>query len=511
MENSVALFLNGAPVYWHSIVIALAVLAALACASFLRAGQDSAPSDVWIVALAGFLPSMLIGRIYYCHFAQESFSDASEMYRLGAGGYALYGVMAGYLLTAVIFCKLTKKQLAPLLDAAAPAAALGIAIGRAASFFSGDDFGAAITNPELQRLPYAVYSESRGEWNLAVFSFEAISALVIFAVLMLLYLCRDSKAFCFRNGDIMLMFMFLYGIPQTVFESMRNDSLFLISLGFVRISQVISILMSTAVFAVFSIRSAKRGVTHLHVLGWFFCLTRIALAFWMEFCITAETAVRNYTIMSLCLMFYLFVGLALYFDGNAVEDETEERAALAVSRQENSYFSETPAPASAQADERCTDPESIRCDIAIRTHNILCEPSDYGFAPGSPGRYMVRIRPGTPGPRVAAAYPVISRAVINVRSGQVHLQDLFDLMGFELDCVSDYTADVPAGFYHVTMCVLYPASDNTADPRNIYIYFHPQHSGALYSCADDPCPDSSAHDHEQPAEPRQNRSRFNAH
>lgn len=471
MENSVAVFLNGAPVYWHSVIIAIAVAAAIACASLLRTGQTGSPSDIWSVALIGFLPAMLLGRVYYCYFAQESFSDRSEMYRLGMGGYALYGVMAGYLLTALIFCRLKKKKLAPLLDAIAPAAALGIAIGRAASYFSGDDFGVTINDPELQRFPYATYSESRGEWSFAVFVFEAITALVVFAVLMLLFSRRDSARFRYRDGDVMLMFAFLYGVPQTVFESMRNDSLFLISLGFVRISQVISILMATVVFVIFSIRSAKRGVTRLHVLGWFFCLTRIALAFWMEFCITNDTVVRNYTIMSLCLLFYIFVGLALYFDGSAA-DSAQPAAVPAAD------IAVVPSPQPQRAEpvqERL--PDDFRADVPIRTYNILREASGDDFSAGSSaGRYMVRLRAGVPGSRVRAAYPITAGAVINVRTGKVQLQDIFDLMGFDLDCVSDYSADMPNGLYHVTACVLYPGEDNTADPRNIYLYFSQQHS-----------------------------------
>jgi len=275
----------------------------------------------------------------------------------------------------------------------------------------------------------------------------------------------------------------------------------------VRISQVISILMSTAVFVIFSIRSAKRGVTHLHVLGWFFCLTRIALAFWMEFCITAETAVRNYTIMCLCLLFYMFVGLALYFDGNGEAEESEQPAAAAPAA---SAASTTVYPTAPQPAVRSSAPEDFRADIPIRTYNTLREDTGFDFGQETSGRYMVRIRIGEPGAKVRAAYPVTSRAVVSVRDNTIHLQDIFDLMGFDLDCTADYTAAVPDGFYHVTMCVVYPGGENTADPRNIYIYFVPQHTSggdipARHSSVD-PAPRSA----EPPAD-RPSRSRFTAH
>jgi len=317
MDNPVAIYWSGVSVYWHSVIIALAAAATLICASVLYKARGGSFVDIGLAALLGFIPSMELGRIYYCYFAQEGFSSSQEMYQLGKGGYALYGVMAGYMLTIWLYSILVKKKTAAMFDAIAPAAALGIAIGRFASYFSGDDFGRAVTDPEKQHFPIAVYSYSRNEWNLAVFSFEAIAALVVFIALLALFNQKGSKDFLYRDGDTALMFLLLYGIPQTVFESMRNDSLFLISLGFVRISQVISILLATLAFIIFCVRSGKKGLTNLHYIVWVLCLGCIALAFWMEFCITNETAVRNYTIMSLCLLFYMFIGLALYFDGSS--------------------------------------------------------------------------------------------------------------------------------------------------------------------------------------------------
>ncbi|MBR6708182.1 MAG: hypothetical protein IKL84_00725, partial [Clostridia bacterium] len=268
------------------------------------------------------------------------------------------------------------------------------------------------------------------------------------------------------------------------------------------------------VFVIFSIRSARRGITHLHVLGWFFCLTRIALAFWMEFCITAETAVRNYTIMSLCLLFYMFAGLALYFDGNAADGAEETTSAPAGQPSAEAYFAAAAAPVQAEAAD--VVPEDFRADIPIRTHNILSPSAEDYFGSTASGRYMVRIRRGNPGARVRAAYPEISRAVINVRGGSVHLQDIFDLMGADLECVSDYTAQVPDGVYHVTMCFTYPGGEVAADPRNIYLCFAPQHSGgtqgvsAEYSAVNDGQlgdPASEAQSYQSAP----NRPKFNAH
>lgn len=324
MVNTVALYFGGIFIHWHGIVMAVAALCTVLCAVLLQKSKGGSVKDIVLIALIGFIPSVIIGRVFYCYFMQESFTGFSQMLRFADGGTALYGFAAGYLLTIVIYCRRRRISIAQMLDIAAPAAAVGICIGRIASYFSGDDLGRAVANEKMQKLPYAVYSAETGEWNLAVFSFEAIAAFVVFAILIVFFTLKDSKALTIRDGDIALLFILLYGIPQTVFESMRSDSLFLISLGFVRISQIISILIATLSFVIFSIRSVKRGLSAFHFVVWGACLCCIGLAFWMEFCMTSVTAVRNYTIMCLCLAVYLFSGMAFYLDG-CTPDESAEK------------------------------------------------------------------------------------------------------------------------------------------------------------------------------------------
>lgn len=317
MDNPVAIYFGGIFIYWHGLIMALAVIVSMLCAVFFRKVRNESAAQLITVALIGFIPAILCGRAFYCYFSQESFSGFSEMLKINDGGTSLYGAAAGFLIAVGIYCAVKKIDFLSLLDSFAPAAAIGIFIGRLSSYFSGDDIGRAVTNEKLQKYPFAVFFEERNEWNLAVFNFEAAAAAAIFVVL-LYFIFIDNKKLAERSrGDIALLFIFMYGISQTVFESMRSDSLFLISLGFVRISQVISILLATFAFIIFSIRSAKKGLSWLHFTGWGICTGCITLAFWMEFCMTAANSTRNYIIMSLCLAVYLFFGLALYFDSQS--------------------------------------------------------------------------------------------------------------------------------------------------------------------------------------------------
>ncbi len=322
MDNPIALQIAGVSVYWHGIIILIAALVTVIMAALLHRSQGGSAHEILTVIVVGFIPAFVLGRIYYCHFAQAGFSDKSKMAVLGSGGIALYGIIAGYIIIAIVYCLICKKPFAKLADAAAPAAALGIAIGRSASFFSKDDIGRSVTDENMQHLPFAIFTESQNEWRVAVFIFEAAAALIICAVLLaVFYRLNSVEQSRMKRGDIALLFLLFYGVSQTVFESMRSDSMLLISLGFVRIAQVISIILATVVFVIFSIRSAKKGVITLHYAGWVLCLLAVALAFWMEFCITSANVVRNYTLMILCLTFYMLTALAMYFD--SISDYTK--------------------------------------------------------------------------------------------------------------------------------------------------------------------------------------------
>lgn len=314
MDNPVAIYFGGIFIYWHGLLIALAIVAALVCAVLVRKIQNESITQLIISSLIGFIPAVVCGRIFYCYFAQGSFGSFGEMLKINDGGTSLYGAAIGFLASAGIYCAIKNIDFIKLMDSIAPAAAIGIFVGRLSSYFSDDDIGRTVLNSKFQKFPFAVFSDTRGEWNLAVFNFEACAAAIIFIVLLYSVLKDYEVSENIHKGNTALLFLFMYGISQTVFESLRSDSLFLISLGFVRISQVISIVLATFAFIIFSIRSAKKGLSWLHYTGWGICLGCIALAFWMEFCMTAANATRNYIIMSLCLAVYLFFGLALYLD-----------------------------------------------------------------------------------------------------------------------------------------------------------------------------------------------------
>ena len=156
---------------------------------------------------------------------------------LWEGGFLLWGAVSGAMAAACLLAKKKKENALELLDGMAVPGLLMIALCRLAEVFAGEGLGAWIENPALMRFPIAV-SNGYGEWQLAVFLFEAAYALLLIAPVL-----RAQAG----QGKRLAAALVLYGCGQIVFESLRMDSC--LRIGFVRVSQVLSALAVLGVTA----------------------------------------------------------------------------------------------------------------------------------------------------------------------------------------------------------------------------------------------------------------------
>lgn len=316
--DKVAVFNGSEQIYWYAIVTVGAIIAAAFVFFLLRTCQKcNYTGAVWVAALS--IPmGVLSARAVYWFFRQEQYESAADIVKKASdGGYCLYGAVVGVIAAIIIVNRAGHfKSLPEMLDAAAPAAALGICIGRFASRFSSQDRGKVVESERFHRFPFTVYDSAQEQWCLSVFFFEAVVAGLIFIILTVLFVrvYIFDKEGRLRHGDIAMLLTLMYGCAQCVLESLRVDSLYFISLGFVRVSQVVSAVLVVAVLAVFSVRAVKRfGFKRKMAVLWAFCLALLGIAFYMELRLTSEIYVRNYTIMSICTLLLCVVGVSLYF------------------------------------------------------------------------------------------------------------------------------------------------------------------------------------------------------
>ena len=302
--NYIFWFSEDTSIYWHGIIMAFAVLAAVLSASGFRRAQGRNDNSVLFITVIGMPLALILSRIVFWNFSRAYFDGfGSSLLNFADGGYSLLGAMIGVLLAVIFTNSLLKlNDFKALLDAISPAAAIGICIGRLSGYFSLDDRGKILETDAVRRFPFAVYDASSDNWRLAVFSLEAIAAGLIFIVCtaMFVYIYRCSTKI--RSGNVFLLFLCLFGVTQGTLESMRLDSLFMNSLGFVRVMQIASLVMIVFVLVVYSVTSIKRaGFRLFHIVCWVASLGLLGLAFYMEFRIHSAVLMRNYAVMITCL------------------------------------------------------------------------------------------------------------------------------------------------------------------------------------------------------------------
>ena len=162
------------------------------------------------------------------------------------------------------------------------------------------------------------------EYRLATFLHQAMVAAVLFVMLVLFYLLAKKKYR--RDGDTALLFLLCYGASEIILDSMRYDSLYFRSNGFVSIVQVLGAVSLALVIIVFSVRMVKaRGFRKGYLLLWLLMAALMGLAGYMEYHVQrhGNEAVFAYSVMGTCLG--LLVGLTLVIRGLSRKKGTNGR------------------------------------------------------------------------------------------------------------------------------------------------------------------------------------------
>jgi phosphatidylglycerol---prolipoprotein diacylglyceryl transferase len=139
------------------------------------------------------------------------------------GGLGIPGAVIGGVLALYFFCRRRKLEFAVWLDIAAPALALGQAIGRWGNFVNQELYGAP-TN-----LPWAVHIDPQNRLpafqNQAtyhpLFLYESIWDLANMALLLWLGRRHADKL---KNGDLFLIYLLFYSVGRFLLEFLRLDA-----------------------------------------------------------------------------------------------------------------------------------------------------------------------------------------------------------------------------------------------------------------------------------------------
>lgn len=237
-------------IYYYGIIIMLGTLAAawLAAVEARRRGQSS---DVVWDGLVWVLIGGIVGaRIWHILTPPESMvaigyttrfylTHPLDAINIRAGGLGIPGAVIGGLIALYIYTRRRKLEFALWLDVAAPAVALGQAIGRWGNYFNQELYGSP------SNLPWAIFinpeNRLRGFENQAtyhpLFLYESLWNFGIVALLLWLGRRHQDRLI---NGDLFLIYVIAYSIGRFLLEFLRLDPA---QLGIININQTLMLLV----------------------------------------------------------------------------------------------------------------------------------------------------------------------------------------------------------------------------------------------------------------------------
>ena len=303
--NAAALMAGNLIVTWPAVFAALGAGCAMLLTMALWLWRGRSPLPLGIFFPTAVLFALVLGRLvhWYSHpLLYAGFPQAMTVYH--QGGFSLSGAALGVLLSAAL-CRASGliDSLSAALDALAPAGAMGLAVGRLGSLFDLSDRGRfALTTPALQRLPFAVWTETAGgagEWRLAVFMLQCLVCALLALLLTAAYL-RGR-----REGTVFRLFLALYGAAEIWLDSARYDADFFRFNGFIHINQILclaAVLLSAAWST--ADRSRQGGLRPFHAVCWGVLALSLAGAGWMEYFVQRrpDRCALGYALMAAALL-----------------------------------------------------------------------------------------------------------------------------------------------------------------------------------------------------------------
>lgn len=326
--EKIAFLMDGAVIYWSSVVMVLAVATAICGFLALYLGRDGSVAAAAVCIPLALVLSLVFSRAAHWYFRENSYAGfAQAMEDFSGGGFALPGAFVGCIASAVLLRILCiSRDLTGMLDCMSIAGSAGIAVGRLSSAFNTSGRGFLM---QTGALPWVAPMENPVsgivEYRLATFLLQAVAAGGICLMLFLFWLIRGKEKL-YRKGDTCLLFALLYGASQVILDSTRYDSLYFRSNGFVSVEQVLGALGIVLAVTVFFLRLMRIRRRKGYLLLWLAAATLLGTGGYMEYHVQrhGNDALFAYGIMGSCLLGVVI--LAVSFRGLAVREEKRRQA-----------------------------------------------------------------------------------------------------------------------------------------------------------------------------------------
>lgn len=223
-------------IYWYAIAIVSGIVISLFLTYYAKNKYNIKYDDFLEIMIFVLVFGIMGARGFYVLFNLNYYlSEPLQIFNIRNGGLAIYGGIIVGAITAYFICKKKKIKFLNLCDFTVPYLVLTQGIGRLGNFINMEAYGVETTSfLRMGILTDIGYKEVH-----PCFLYEMLGCFIIFTILKL---CQKNQKF---SGEILSVYLILYGFIRFLIEGLRADSLMIYNL---KISQIISVL-----FVVFGI------------------------------------------------------------------------------------------------------------------------------------------------------------------------------------------------------------------------------------------------------------------
>jgi phosphatidylglycerol:prolipoprotein diacylglycerol transferase len=217
-------------VHSYGVMVFIACFAALGIGVWRAKREKLDTNSVYELATWLFLGGVIGARAVYVIVHPETIHGPADIFRSWQGGNVFYGCILGGLTGSLIYWYRHPFPFWKMTDVAAPAVAIGAAVGRIGCFLNGCCDGAVCSLPWAVRFPAGSHAWVRqlnsglispvAPASLPVHPTQLYSSLAGFLVLALLLAYFPKRR---RPGEAMALLMVVYSITRWFVEALRAD------------------------------------------------------------------------------------------------------------------------------------------------------------------------------------------------------------------------------------------------------------------------------------------------
>jgi prolipoprotein diacylglyceryl transferase len=229
LQDPVAFSIGGISVRWYALFILTGIIVSIWIIRELARRRGMDPEFILDVAPWVVLGAIVGARLYYVALKWDFYRDhPGEAINVRLGGLTIHGALAAGILIFYAFCRARGYRFLAWADIVIAAVPIGQAIGRWGNWANQEAFGtptdlpwAVTIDPDRRPAGY----EQNATFH-PTFLYEGILNLLIAGFLIWLVL-RLPRSRWWREGDVLWLYLILYGIARLLIESVRTDSLYI--------------------------------------------------------------------------------------------------------------------------------------------------------------------------------------------------------------------------------------------------------------------------------------------